>query len=123
MHVKELRGVSYAVSLIALAGVSSAAAQSNYGALRGIVTDGQGAVVSAAVVTLTSESTKIARTTNSNSDGEYVFNAVAPGRYNRNCDRNGLHDGRPKGAGRGLRRHHPARPQASRRGKQVTVST
>ena len=82
MHAKQLRGMSYSmVGFVALAAAGSAEAQSNYGALRGIVTDGQGAVVSTAVVTLTSESTKIARTTKSNSDGEYVFNAVEPGRY------------------------------------------
>lgn len=71
----------FVVFTLNLAVFGSAGAQSNYGALRGIVTDGQGSVVNEAVVTLTSESTKIARTTHSNSVGEYVFNAVEPGRY------------------------------------------
>ncbi len=61
--------------------VRSAQAQSNYGALRGIVTDSIGATLPNSQVTLTSESTKISRTTSANGSGEYVFNAVEPGRY------------------------------------------
>lgn len=61
--------------------VSTSLAQSNYGATRGIVTDAQGATVAKATVTLTDEATKIVRTTTTNGAGEYVFNAVAPGKY------------------------------------------
>jgi len=56
-------------------------AQSNYGALRGIVTDLQGATLPNSEVTLTSQATKLSRKTKSNGAGEYVFNAVDPGRY------------------------------------------
>lgn len=56
-------------------------AQTNFGSVRGIVTDSQGAVIGKATVTLTSESTKIVRTTLSNGVGEYVFSAVEPGSY------------------------------------------
>lgn len=56
-------------------------AQSNYGALRGLVADSQGAGIPKATVTLTSESTKISRTTISNGSGEYAFSAVDPGSY------------------------------------------
>ena len=55
--------------------------QSNFGAVRGIVSDGVGASVEKATVTLRSAATKIARTTISNNAGEYVFSAVEPGTY------------------------------------------
>ena len=69
------------VFLFLLAAWSGAVAQSNYGAVRGTVLDPQGAAISKAMVTLTDESTKIARTTVANGAGEYVFNAVEPGKY------------------------------------------
>src|ERR1700733_3314357 len=59
----------------------SSFAQSNYGAVRGIVSDSIGGTLSNSVVTLTSETTKISRTTVANGSGEYVFNAVEPGKY------------------------------------------
>nr|WP_213806654.1 TonB-dependent receptor [Granulicella sp. dw_53] len=58
-----------------------ASAQSNYGTIRGAVTDSQGASVTKATVSLVSDSTKITRTTVSNGAGEYVFSAVDPGSY------------------------------------------
>ncbi|MCU1222202.1 MAG: TonB-dependent receptor plug [Edaphobacter sp.] len=67
-----------AIAMVAATGVK---AQSNYGALRGMVTDSQGASITNATVVMTSESTKIARTTTSNGSGEYAFSAVAPGTY------------------------------------------
>ncbi len=59
----------------------SGVAQSNYGVIRGIVTDSQGASISGATILLISESTKISRTTVTNGSGEYVFNAVEPASY------------------------------------------
>jgi len=56
-------------------------AQSNYGAIRGIVADVQGAGIPGAAVVLTSETTRISRTTVTNGSGEYVFSAVDPGKY------------------------------------------
>ena len=61
--------------------VSIASAQSNYGAIRGLVSDPVGATLPNATVTLTSESTKISRTTVANGSGEYAFSAVDPGKY------------------------------------------
>ena len=61
--------------------LGTAAAQSNYGAVRGLVSDAQGAAVASAMVQLVSDSTKISRSTTSNGSGEYVFNAVEPGKY------------------------------------------
>ncbi len=59
----------------------SGAAQSNYGSIRGLILDTQGASITHASVTLTSDATKIARTTVSNGSGEYSFSAVDPGTY------------------------------------------
>jgi len=64
-----------------MAAVTGAMAQSNYGAIRGLVADSQGAGIAGAAVILTSEATKITRSTVSNGSGEYVFSAVDPGRY------------------------------------------
>lgn len=76
---KKIRFVLFSVLLL-IAGIQ-AEAQSNYGAIRGIVTDIQQAGIPGSVVVLTSESTKISRTTITNGSGEYVFSAVDPGRY------------------------------------------
>jgi len=56
-------------------------AQSNYGAIRGAVTDSAGAALDKVQVTLTSETTKLSRSTVSNGSGEYLFGAVDPGTY------------------------------------------
>jgi hypothetical protein len=56
-------------------------AQSNYGGVRGLAKDAQGAVVAGATVTLTDEGTGIARTAVTSGAGEYIFNAVDPGTY------------------------------------------
>jgi len=61
--------------------VTGAVAQSNFGAIRGMVADSQGAGIAGAAVILTSEATKITRSTISNGSGEYVFSAVNPGSY------------------------------------------
>jgi len=69
------------LAVLMMAAVTGAMAQSNYGAVRGIVTDVQGASLANAKVTLTSLGTKIARTTTTNGAGEYSFSAVDPGAY------------------------------------------
>jgi hypothetical protein len=56
-------------------------AQSNYGGVRGLAKDSQGAVVSGATVTLTDEGTNISRSAVTSGAGEYVFTAVDPGTY------------------------------------------
>ena len=61
--------------------VATGMAQSNYGVVRGIVADPQGAPIAGAAVILTSDAKKIIRTTITNGSGEYVFNAVDPGAY------------------------------------------
>ena len=55
--------------------------QVKYGNVRGRVTDGSGAIVSGAEVTLTNTGTQIVHSTRTNQAGDYVFTAVDPGTY------------------------------------------
>ena len=55
--------------------------QTSRGTVTGTVTDPNGAVISGAEVTLTSGATKLSRTTTSNAEGLYRFEAVDPGTY------------------------------------------
>lgn len=75
----------FALILLAMPGLTALEpcleAQSNYGAIRGTVADTQGAALDRAQVTLTSDATKLVRTTVSNGSGEYLFGAVDPGAY------------------------------------------
>ncbi len=61
--------------------IFSAYAQSTYGGLRGIVTDGQGKSIAVAKVTLTDTGTNLSRTTLTSESGEYNFASVVPGTY------------------------------------------
>jgi trimeric autotransporter adhesin len=56
-------------------------AQTNYGAVRGLVSDSQGSVLPNAEVSLANEQTKIVRKTVTNGGGEYLFTALDPGSY------------------------------------------
>lgn len=56
-------------------------AQTSRGTVSGFVTDPNGAVVSGAEVTLTSAQTNLGRTTTSNDEGFYRFEAVDSGTY------------------------------------------
>src|ERR1039458_10390370 len=58
---------------------SSAMAQPGTGTLRGTMTDDSGAVIPAANVTLTG--TGVAKTPQTQADGTYVFQGLAPGPY------------------------------------------
>jgi Carboxypeptidase regulatory-like domain len=66
----------------------SAFAQST--ALRGIITDPQGAVIPTAAVTLTNASTGFHRETVTNPQGEYQFLQVVPGTYRLTADKIGF---------------------------------
>lgn len=68
--------------LVALIGASSAHAQtSSTGVVLGTVTDGSGANVAGAEVTLTDPTTNLERTQMTNEDGQFTFAAVMPGTY------------------------------------------
>ena len=70
--------------------VVSAQAQSNYGTVRGTVTDVQGAALTPATVTLLSQSKGTVRTTVSNGAGEFVFSAVDPDTYSLRVSMDGF---------------------------------
>ena len=55
--------------------------QTGASSVTGRVTDATGAVVTGAVVTVTDVSTNIAKTTQTNTSGLYLFNEVDPGTY------------------------------------------
>ena len=55
--------------------------QTSRGTVTGTITDPTGAVISGAEVTLTSAATKLNRTTTTNTEGVYRFEAVDPGAY------------------------------------------
>ncbi len=54
---------------------------STTGTITGTVRDASGAVVPSAAVTITNENTKVSRSTNSNSDGSFVFPGLTVGTY------------------------------------------
>ncbi len=74
-----LRRICVFLPVMALA-ISSAIAQTGTGTVRGTMTDDSGGVIPAANVTLTGKGgTKTAQT---QADGSYVFQGLAPGQYN-----------------------------------------
>jgi trimeric autotransporter adhesin len=83
--------------VLMLAMVVSAKAQSNYGAVRGIVTDVQGAALTPATVSLVSQTKSTTRTTVSNGTGEFVFSAVTPDTYTLRVSMDGFKTWENKG--------------------------
>ncbi|HYP05711.1 MAG TPA: TonB-dependent receptor, partial [Bryobacteraceae bacterium] len=59
----------------------AAPAQSIYGGLRGIVTDGQGAAIAGAKIVMTDEATNLTRSILTTENGEYNFASVTPATY------------------------------------------
>ncbi len=59
----------------------AAAAQSSRGTVTGLITDTSKAAVGSATVDLTNEDTKVSRSSTTNGDGVYRFDAVDPGNY------------------------------------------
>ena len=74
-----IRALLIVIVTIALSTV--ALGQTSRGTVTGTVTDPNGAVIAGAEVTLTSGATKLSRTTTTNSEGLYRFEAVDPGPY------------------------------------------
>ena len=79
-HLRIYRAL-LALSLLVAMATGLAKAQTNYGAVRGHVADPSDAAIPGASVSLINEGTKIARTTETNSVGDYQFTAVDPGAY------------------------------------------
>ncbi|MGH9944497.1 MAG: carboxypeptidase-like regulatory domain-containing protein, partial [Pyrinomonadaceae bacterium] len=70
--------------------VPLASAQTSRGIVSGVVTDPNGAVIPGASITLTNVATEVARTTTSNDDGFYRFDAVDLGTYTLNLSAQGF---------------------------------
>ena len=79
-----------AVSVLILAGVTNAAAQTSRGTVTGVVTDPQQAVVAGAAVELVSKATNAKRMTTTNDAGIYRFDAVDLGEYDLTITANGF---------------------------------
>ena len=76
---------------ICLLSISPAArAQLSSASVNGTVRDSTGAVIQGANITLLQTSTGTARTTESNSDGNYTFVDVAPGNYTLQVEKQGF---------------------------------
>jgi hypothetical protein len=76
------------VALVLVGGL--AFGQEDRGRITGLVADPTGAVVPAATVTLTSETTDVSRTTTSDNAGAYIFEYVLPGLYTVTADSPGF---------------------------------
>ena len=73
-------------------------AQTFLGGIRGSVTDKSGAVIPEAKVTLTDQGTGIARSTVSNADGGYTFNALNPATYDVVAEKPGFKNSSRRGS-------------------------
>lgn len=79
-NLREMRLALSAAALLLLAG-TTLKAQTVYGGLRGMVADGQGAMIAGVKVTMTDEATNLSRSTLTNTTGEYSFTSVNPATY------------------------------------------
>jgi hypothetical protein len=96
-HLIKKHSIFLSLVLMLAMVVVSAKAQSNYGAVRGIVTDVQGAALTPATVSLVSQSKGTVRTTVSNGSGEFVFSAVDPETYTLRVSMDGFKSWENKG--------------------------
>jgi hypothetical protein len=70
-----------AIAFLLIVFGSAAPAQTSRGTVSGTITDSNGAVIPGAEITLTSDATGISRTTTTNGEGFYRFDAVELGEY------------------------------------------
>lgn len=75
----KVRALTFLVILFCLS--MAVSAQTSRGTVSGTLTDPNGAVIAGATVTLTSIQTTVARTTTTNNEGLFRFDAVDPGTY------------------------------------------
>jgi hypothetical protein len=76
--------------VLALLGVTPAAAQNTSGAIAGIITDTQGGVLPGVTLTATNADDGTTRTSVTEADGKYRFAGVPPGRYNLKAELQGF---------------------------------
>jgi hypothetical protein len=82
LRITWVLGVIFALSL-------SGHAQS-FGQVTGLVTDPSGSIILGATITITNSQTNVARTTTTNSDGDYTFPALLPGVYSVEAEKTGF---------------------------------
>ena len=80
LHLDAFRWIFIFCFLVA-ASIGLVKAQTNYGAIRGLVSDPQGSVLPGASVSLLNEQTRVGRSSVTNTGGEYLFTAIDPGTY------------------------------------------
>src|SRR5258708_33323300 len=78
------------VSVVLLLASSSLSAQTATGQVKGNITDGTGAVISGANVTITNQGTKITNRTTSNTSGNFLFINLQPGVYSLEVEAQGF---------------------------------
>ncbi|MGC2765823.1 MAG: carboxypeptidase-like regulatory domain-containing protein, partial [Candidatus Acidiferrum sp.] len=89
--MRPVRGFIFAVFvLVAFAALAHATWAQTNASLRGTVSDQSGGVVAGAKVTLTNTGTGIARTTDTDKDGNYLFDLVQVGRYKVAVEKSGF---------------------------------
>ena len=76
-----MRAFTYLLIGLLLLVPAFVSAQTQFGGVRGAVSDTDGGVLPGTTVTLTNNDTGQSRTSVTNERGEYVFARVAPGRY------------------------------------------
>lgn len=89
MRLKQLRYILLSIALVTLGGLT-ALAQTSRGTVSGKVVDVNGAAIVGANVTLTNKQTNLQRTTISNDEGIYRFDAVDLGTYTLNFTATGF---------------------------------
>src|SRR5713101_3290611 len=88
---RESMKIRHTMLLLALLGISiTVAAQTSRGTVSGIVTDSNGSVIVGATITLKNVETTLSRTTTSNADGFYRFDAVELGTYSATFSASGF---------------------------------
>lgn len=78
---ESIGGWILALCILMAGSIATSKAQTNYGAVRGLVSDPQGSVLPGASVSLMNEQTKVVRKSMTNDGGEYLFTALDPGTY------------------------------------------
>src|SRR5687768_4869738 len=84
----------FALALVLFAAISfmciSTAAQGTTSRVTGTVTDGAGAAVPGATVTLTNDGTNASMTTTTSDSGDYIFDLIQPGNYTVSVEKAGF---------------------------------
>src|SRR5437762_153640 len=78
------------IALLAIPGLNMARAQTFFGRISGTVTDSAGAVLPGVTVTVTNESSKLARNIVTDEKGDYLITNLPVGNYTMTAERQGF---------------------------------